>query len=88
MEKTIKTTSKSIFDERYCKIIENLVKLRNKTEMSQRVLAKSLGVSNCYIARVETRERRLDLIEMIDYLRALNQDSTEIAKFIQDIVLQ
>ena len=79
----IKTTCKSIFDKRYCVLLENIIALRKKNNITQRELAKILGVSNCYIARVETRERRLDLLETIDYLRALRLNDTEIASFLQ-----
>ena len=77
---------KSIFDDRYCTLIESLVAIRNKSGFTQRTLAKKLGVSNCYIARVETRERRLDLIESIDYLRALNLSNADIVEFFQMII--
>ena len=83
-----KTTCKSIFDKRYYTIIENLVELRKEKGFTQRALAQALGVSNCYIARVETRERRLDLIEIIDYLRVLGLSNNEIAKFIETIIMQ
>jgi transcriptional regulator with XRE-family HTH domain len=82
----IKTTAKSIFDERYCTLIKNLVDLRIAKGFTQRTLAKALGVSNCYIARVETRERRLDLIETINFLRALDMSETEIEQFLQTII--
>jgi transcriptional regulator with XRE-family HTH domain len=81
-----KTTAKSIFDGRYSTLIENLVALRNKTNLTQRTLAKELGVSNCYIARVETKERRLDILETIDYLRALKLNNDEILKFFQSLL--
>ncbi|MCL2229186.1 MAG: helix-turn-helix transcriptional regulator [Firmicutes bacterium] len=77
---------KSIFDERYSALVEGLVALRKKNGQTQRDLAKTLGVSNCYIARVETRERRLDVIEVIDYLRALGLGDDEISNFIRKII--
>ena len=81
-----KTTCKSIFDERYSTLVENLVALRSKNGFTQRTLAKALNVSNCYIARVETKERRLDLIEVINYLRALNLNNDEISEFFQTVI--
>ena len=81
-----KTTCKSIFDKRYSTLVGNLIALRKKNNHTQRTLAKTLGVSNCYIARVETRERRLDLIETIDYLRALSLSDDEIAKFFEEVI--
>ena len=81
-----KTTTKSIFDKRYADMIDEFVKLRKDKELTQRDLAKLLHVSNCCVARIETRERRVDLIEIIDYLRALGLSNAEIIDFISVIV--
>lgn len=83
---TTKTTTKSIFDERYILLIDQLVALRKNKGLTQRDLAKRLGVSNCCIARIETRERRVDVIEMIDYLRRLGLTDTEITDFIAVVI--
>lgn len=83
-----KTTTKSIFDARYALLIDKFIRLRKSKGLSQRDLAKLFGVSNCCIARVETRERRVDMIELIDYLRALKLTDREIIDFIAEIVNQ
>ena len=82
----IKTTTKSIFDERYVDLIQRFVALRKSKGLSQRDLAKLLGVSNCCVARIETCERRVDVIEVIDYLRALGLADTEITNFIAEVI--
>lgn len=81
-----KTTTKSIFDARYSLLIDQFVALRKSKGLSQRDLAKRLGVSNCCVARIETRERRVDVIEIIDYLRALGLTDAEIAAFLAVII--
>ena len=78
-----KTTSKTIFDTRYAVLVDNLVATRKERGHTQRTLAKALGVSNCYIARVETKERRLDVIEIVDYLRVLGLENDEIIEFLK-----
>lgn len=67
-------------------LIDNFVALRKSKGLTQRDLAKLLRVSNCCVARIETRERRVDVIELIDYLRALGLTDTEIADFIAVII--
>jgi len=83
-----KTTTKSIFDERYSLMIERLVKLRKEKGLSQRDFAKLAGVSNCCVARIETRERRVDVIELISYLRALSLTDKEIVDFMAVLINQ
>lgn len=69
-------------------MINQLVTLRKNKGFSQRDFAKLLGVSNCCIARIETHERRVDVIEMIDYLRALQLTDQEIVDFLTVTVKQ
>ena len=69
---------KSIFDARYRQFIDGLIAHRKSTKTTQRELAKKLGTSNCYVARIETRERRIDIIESIDMMRALNMSDEQI----------
>jgi len=78
--------TKTIFDRRYVKFIAGLVGLRNNNKWSQRKLAEVLKISLTSVARIELRERRLDLIETIDYLRALGLTRAEIVKKISELV--
>lgn len=78
--------NKSIFEPEYKKMIENLVKLRKTKVGSQRDLAKRMEVSPCCVGRLETRERRLDIIELIKILRICGLNNKEILKFIEQIL--
>jgi len=71
--------TKTIFDPRYDRIISDLVKIRREKGFTQRSFAAITGYSTCFIARTETRERRLDLIEVVDYMRHLGLSKNEIA---------
>ncbi|MDR1697162.1 MAG: helix-turn-helix transcriptional regulator [Rickettsiales bacterium] len=82
----MKRKTKTIFDPRYKTLVEELVRIRHKRCLSQAALAKLWGVSNTYIARIELRERRLDVIEMIDLLRALGLYRSEILKVIEKLI--
>ena len=75
----MKRASKTIFDPRYDRIISDLVKLRRESGFTQRSFSAKTGYSKCFIGRVETKERRLDFIETIDYMKHLGLSKTEIA---------
>ena len=72
---------KTIFDPKYKAMIELLKSLRKKQGLTQRDLAKKLGVAHCFIGRAETCERRLDIMDLIRILRALDLNDREILKF-------
>lgn len=82
----MKTSPKSIFDKRYKKLIEKLVDIRTSKNISQRELAKMANVSQCYIGRTETFERRLDLIEFIDLCRVLDLSDLDILNLVKGIL--
>lgn len=77
---------KTIFIDKYRKAIEQMVQIRNARNLTQRDLAKILEVPHCYVGRVETFERRLDIIEMINWLKALKVSDKSIKKFFSDLI--
>lgn len=74
----MKKTAKTIFDPRYDRLISDLVKIRHQNGFTQRSFAAQTGYSTCFIGRTETKERRLDFIETIDYMRHLGLSKAEI----------
>ncbi|HEU0160985.1 MAG TPA: helix-turn-helix transcriptional regulator [Rhizomicrobium sp.] len=50
--------------------MEVIVRARNAAGMTQRDLATALGKTPSFIAKIEQRERRMDVIELIAILRA------------------
>jgi len=73
-----KATAKTMFDPRYERLISDLVKIRHEKGFTQRSFAAKSGYSNCFIARTEIKERRLDFIEVIDYMKHLGLSKPEI----------
>lgn len=69
----------SLHDPRYRTLINKLKKIRESKEMTQVELASSLKKPQSYIAKVENFERRLDIIELQDWLVVLD---TKISDFI------
>jgi len=82
----MKKTAKTIFDARYDRLISELVKIRHAKGFTQRSFAAKTGYSTCFIGRTETKERRLDLIETIDYMRHLGLSKSEILKRIAGLL--
>jgi len=74
----VKKTPKTIFDPRYGKIVSYLVKIRNMKGFTQRSFETKSGYTKCFITRTELKERRLDFIEIIDYMKHLGLTKKEI----------
>ncbi|WP_159127950.1 helix-turn-helix domain-containing protein [Acinetobacter sp. 8I-beige] len=62
----------SLHDPRYRALINKLRKIRESKGMTQVELASSLKKPQSYIAKVENFERRLDIIELHDWLVVLD----------------
>ena len=63
---------KSIHQKRYHTMIALLRNKREAIGMTQIQLAGKLGVSQTVVSKIETCERRLDVIELIDVCNAIN----------------
>ena len=62
---------KTIHDPRYLKVIERLKQARKSCNISQVELAEKLGRPQSYVAKIEKLERRLDVMELFDWLTAI-----------------
>ena len=49
-----------------------LISLRKKNHFTQRELARKLSVPQSYVSKVESGQRRLDILELKKYLDVLN----------------
>lgn len=59
---------KSIHDPRYRDLIQQLVGARIAAGITQTALAESLGKPQSFVAKVENLDRRLDVVELGDWL--------------------
>ena len=59
-------------------VLKRLVALRHTAGLSQRELAEKLGREHSFVWRIETGERRLDIVEFHWVCEALGQDATRI----------
>ena len=62
---------KSPFSKEYGLFLINLRNARNKARLTQEGLAKLLGETQSFISKVERGERRLDVVELRAFCRAL-----------------
>jgi transcriptional regulator with XRE-family HTH domain len=65
---------KSLKSPEYARLIAMLVAVRKKAEIRQQALAKKLGKPQSFVAKYEGGERRIDLVEFIAIVRALDGD--------------
>jgi predicted transcriptional regulator len=63
---------KSIHDPRYRQLVEQLIALREGLGVTQTALAEQLEKPQSFIAKVENLDRRLDVVEIVDWLEALS----------------
>lgn len=62
---------KSIHDPRYIQFIDVLIKSREDAQITQIELARRLDKHQSFVAKVENLDRRIDLVELSDWLHAL-----------------
>lgn len=62
---------KTIASDKYCRLISWLKKSRTDKGLSMRELAIVIGQPHSYIGKIETMERRLDVLEYVRYCEAL-----------------
>ena len=65
---------KSIYSKQHIALRKFWISKRLELGLSQVELAKKIMVVQSLIAKIETGDRRLDIVEMIDYAHALEVD--------------
>ncbi|KWR76328.1 DNA-binding protein [Cupriavidus sp. SHE] len=65
---------KTIHDDRYQAIVRKLIELRKSTGTTQQSMADALGRPQSFVSKVESLERRLDVVELHDWLQVLGVD--------------
>lgn len=71
MKKTIYSNSSKILTQTLCDA-------RKSAGLTIRQLAEKMGVHHSIIGKIEIGERRLDVIEFIEYCRVLNINPNEV----------
>ncbi|AWE47407.1 helix-turn-helix transcriptional regulator [Salmonella enterica] len=73
----------SIYSEEYQLVIKSLRAARLDKGMTQAQLAKALGKPQSFIAKVESGERRLDVVEFVRFCRLMNIEPVSILDKLQ-----
>ena len=63
---------KIIYDEDYIEIITRLRIIRTSKNITQLDLANKMGKTQSFVSKIESCERRLDVIEFLRWLDTLN----------------
>lgn len=75
---------RSIHDPRYQDLIKKLIELRESKNVTQVELAHRLGKPQSYVSKIEILERRIDIIELLDWLYFLEVDPSIFIKGLYD----
>ncbi len=78
-----KSRTASLHDAAYASFVEKLVKKRIKAGFSQQSLADELGWNQSIVAKIESVQRRLDVIELVRISNVLGIDASRLVKDIQ-----
>lgn len=60
------------------KLVQELKKARRDAGLSQQQVADLLGVPQSYVAKIEIGERRIDVIEFLKFVEALDASWSDI----------
>ena len=74
---------KSIYSQDWLALTGWLVQKRKQAGLSQRQLARNIGVVHSLVGKVEIGERRLDPIELVLYCEGMHADPCDLIKVIQ-----
>jgi transcriptional regulator with XRE-family HTH domain len=76
--------SKSAFSDAHKILVEQLTAARKQSGMKQEELAALIGKDQSYISNIERGQRRVDVIEFVALVRAMNANPTELFGSIMD----
>ena len=74
----------TIYDQEYINLIEKLKSFRERKKLTQLQLGDLLGKDQTFVSKYESRERRLDVLEMRNICKALQQSFLELVSEIDE----
>jgi DNA-binding transcriptional regulator YiaG len=75
---------KSIYSAEYQRLCGFLRQLRREAGLTQVQVAERLDVPQSFVSKYESGERRLDAIELLHVVRALDSTLLRVAEFIEE----
>jgi len=79
---------KSVHTSEYSQLCAELLNARTRAGLSQRDLARRLKVPHSWVAKVESGERRIDLLEFCWFLLGCKVDVLRAFKRLLEIILK
>lgn len=77
--------AKTLGTARHNALIEMLIKAREEAGLTQTELAAELGEYQSFVARLESGQRRVDVVEFIELAQILNFSASAILEEISNI---
>jgi len=72
----------------YRQLVEAVIRLRREAGLTQRQLADRLGREHSFVGRVETGQRRLDVVELVWIAKACGADPRAVVAEIIEAIAQ
>ena len=66
--------SKTIYSKEHKYIVEQLKKARKEANLSQEEIAKILGKTQSYISKIESGQRKIDIIQLKKFAKIYKKD--------------
>ena len=69
-------TIKAIYSEGHKRLVNRLIKAREEARLGQEEVAKRLGRTQSYISKIESGQRRIDLIQLQAFAKIYKKSLT------------
>ena len=78
------STMKTIYQQRYQTLIDCLISARKQAKLTQADIAHQLGKPQSYIAKIEGKDRKIDILEYVELCEVLKIQPSETIKLIEN----
>ncbi|MCA9387365.1 helix-turn-helix transcriptional regulator [Candidatus Dojkabacteria bacterium] len=65
---------KTIYKPKYESVVKKLKEVRLQLGMKQETVAEALGKYQSYVSKVESGDRRIDVIELLEFAKLYKKD--------------
>jgi transcriptional regulator with XRE-family HTH domain len=72
-----KPSVSSIHDPEYHRIVDALISAREQASLSQKAIAQVIGLTQPDVSKIERRERRIDILETLRWVKATGAEPAE-----------
>ena len=76
---------KSVHSEQYQRFCELIAEARKKSALTQADVAIKLGRPQSYVSKYENGERRLDVVEFLEIMRALEAEFPAVSRLLKRV---